>query len=362
MIVLGLESSCDETAAALLQEGTRILSSAVASQIDVHHHYGGVVPELASREHVDNIVVVVQECFRQAAREGRPLGFQDLDGIAVTRGPGLMGALLVGLAYAKGLAYALDIPLLGVNHLQGHLASIFLEHPKAELPALALVVSGGHTNLYYLKEGGGEEAREGGQAAGFQSELLIRTLDDAAGEALDKLSKLLGLGYPGGPVIERLAGRGNPQAVRFTLPKIGDGSHSFSFSGLKTAALRHVKRQKLTPLTADQADDPEKLPKSVLDLAASFQKAVVDQLLDRLQHFLSGRRVRSVHISGGVSCNSELRRRARSLFQQRGLPVYFPSPPLTTDNAAMIAAAGYRRLAAGQRDDWNLKANPSLRL
>ncbi|HSR54051.1 MAG TPA: tRNA (adenosine(37)-N6)-threonylcarbamoyltransferase complex transferase subunit TsaD [Acidobacteriota bacterium] len=349
MIVLGIESSCDETAAALLRDGTSILSSSVASQIDVHRDYGGVVPELASREHVDNIALVVEDCLRQAGRAGHRLSFEDLDAVAVTRGPGLMGALLVGLAYAKGLAYSLGIPFLGVNHLEGHLASIFLEHPKAELPALALVVSGGHTNLYHLRQD-------------LQAELLVRTLDDAAGEALDKLSKLLGLGYPGGPVIERLARRGDPQAVSFTLPKIGDGSHSFSFSGLKTAALRHAQQNKLPSLSPQQADEPANLPQAVLDLAASFQKAVVDQLLDRLEHFLSGRRVRSIQLSGGVSCNSVLRERARRRFEERQIPVYFPSPPLTTDNAAMIAAAGYRRLASGQSDSWDLKADPNLRI
>ena len=354
MIILGIESSCDETAAALLEDGKRILASLVSSQVQVHRDYGGVVPELASREHVDNIVVVVEACFEEAARQGFSLGWKDLDAVAATRGPGLMGALLVGMTYAKAVAYALQIPFLGVNHLQGHIGSIFLDHPQAEVPALSLVVSGGHTNLYHLNPSGG-------------SQLLARTLDDAAGEALDKLSKLLGLGYPGGPVIDRLAKQGDPEAVRFTLPRIKAASKSgvdaFSFSGLKSAALRHVRQNKLPQLTYQQAEQPGQIPRQLLDLLASYQKAVIDQLISRLEQGLSsGREVRAIHLSGGVSCNSELRRRAAEHFEGRGIPVYFPPPALTTDNAAMIAAAASQRLADGQSDPWDLAADPNLRV
>ncbi len=343
MIILGIESSCDETAAALLQDGRRILSSVVSSQIEIHREYGGVVPELASREHVENLAPVVSSCLRQA---GCSLG--DVDAVAATRGPGLMGALLAGMAYAKGLAYALQLPFLGVNHLEGHIASVFLDHPEAELPALSLVVSGGHTNLYLLDGQG-------------KCRLLARTLDDAAGEALDKLAKLLGLGYPGGPAIDRLSASGDPDAVPFSLPKINDGSESFSFSGLKTAALRHVRQKGFQPFMPEDVEDPANLPGEALDLIASYQKAVVDQLLDRIFKFLPGREIRSVHFSGGVSCNSELRRTGRERLADLGLPAYFPRPELTTDNAVMIAAAADRRVRAGESDPWTLKADPNLR-
>lgn len=345
MNVLGIESSCDETAAAVVQDGRDILSSVVASQVATHQAYGGVVPELASREHVDNICYVVEQSLRLAN-----LGWSKIDAIAVTRGPGLVGALLVGLSYTKAAAYGLGIPFLGVNHLEGHLYSIYLDYPSAETPALSLVVSGGHTNLYFLKEVGNYV-------------LLARTRDDAAGESLDKLSKHLGLGYPGGPVIERLAKKGNPGAVPFTLPKISDGTLDFSFSGLKTAALRHVRDRKLSP--ASPVEDPTALAESpeILDLAASFQEAVIRQLIDRMDRALErGRSVRSVQVSGGVSCNRRLREALQDFFAAKDLPVYFPKPELTTDNAAMIAAAGYLRLRYGESDPWDLEAAPSLRL
>ncbi len=341
MLILGIESSCDETAASVLQDGTHIRSSVVASQAATHHAFGGVVPELASREHVDNIARVVDMALQQAG-----CGFSDLEGVAVTRGPGLMGALLVGLSYAKGLAYRLQIPFLGVNHLEGHLLSIFLDNAKAELPALSLVVSGGHTNLYLVTKK-------------LDYRLLSRSRDDAAGEALDKLSKMLDLGYPGGPMIERLASHGNSEAVAFTMPKISDGSLDFSFSGLKSAARRLLQEHPGPKL------DPEDLgaaPSRIADLAASFQKAVVDQLLLRSRQALEPQDVRSFHLSGGVSCNRYLRARAADEFANLGLPVYFPHPSLTTDNAAMIAAAGYTRLQAGDRDAWDLPADPSLQV
>ena len=344
MITLGLESSCDETAAAVLENGDRLLSSVVASQVSTHHDFGGVVPELASREHINNICQVVAQALSRAG-----LTFQSLDAIAVTQGPGLVGALLVGLTYAKGLAFALGIPFVGVNHLQGHIASVLLENPVAEFPALALVVSGGHTSLYYM-------------TSPTQAEPLARTLDDAAGEALDKLAKLLGLGYPGGPVIDRLSEFGNANAVSFPLPRIKSGELAFSFSGLKSAAVRYVSQQGILPLQRGAARDPKQVPSQVLDLLASYQKSIVDQLIDRLDQSLSGRQVRSIQLSGGVSCNSELRQRVRKHFEEEGIQVYYPSLDLTTDNAAMIAAAGVLRLRAGQRDDWALQADPNLAL
>ncbi len=346
MNVLGIETSCDETAAALVEDGRRILSNVVASQVDVHAVYGGVVPELASREHASNINHVVDLCLAQAWKGGST--WDRVDGIAVTRGPGLVGALLVGMAYAKALAFALEIPMVGVNHLEGHIRSVPLEHPEAELPALALVVSGGHTSLFHLEDG--NSCRE-----------LSRTRDDAAGEALDKLSKALGLGYPGGPVIDRLAPLGNPKAVRFSLPRTKGAELDFSFSGIKTAALRHCRLEGIQPVEPGFAKSPERIPKAMLDLVASYQKCVVDQLLDRIEKAWKRRDARSIQISGGVSANSELRRRAADHFRDRA-PVYFPSLLLSTDNAAMIAATGHRRLAAGERDSWDLTAEPNLPL
>lgn len=340
MNILGIETSCDETAAAVVEDGRRIRSSVVASQVRVHRDYGGVVPELASREHVDNICYVVQRALQEAE-----VSWEDVDGIAVTRGPGLVGALLVGLTYAKALAFARGLPFVGVNHLEGHLYSVFLEHPDAPVPALSLVVSGGHTNLYLL----GEDRRD--------YRLLARTRDDAAGEALDKLAKFLGLGYPGGPVIERLASQGDPRSVSFAVPRFSDGSLDFSYSGLKTAALRHARSLKLAfPL------DPTRLPAAVLDLAASYQQAVIDQLIDRLEKALEHVRVAAIHVSGGVSCNRALRAALEQHFAASGLRVLFPRPALTTDNAAMIAGAAYPRLSRGERDGWRLTAEAVLAL
>ncbi len=344
MKVLGIESSCDETAAAVVEDGRRIRSSAVASQVSVHRSYGGVVPELASREHVDNICVVVDQALEDAETT-----WDEVEAVAVTRGPGLVGALLVGLAYAKAAAYARGIPFLGVNHLEGHIYSVFLDYPKAELPALSLVVSGGHTNLYVLHEIG-------------RYELIAKSRDDAAGEALDKLAKHIGLGYPGGPVIERLAGRGDASRFTFTLQKITDGSLDFSFSGLKTAALREVRHRKIRRFDPTDPPEEDSLPQSVLDLAAGFQGAIIDQLLDRVEKARHDHDVRSVHISGGVSCNRTLRHTFTEFFRPRNLPVYYPHPSLTTDNAAMIAAAGYLRLRHGESDAWDLAPDPNLAL
>ena len=349
MIVLGIESSCDETAAALLSEDRTILSSVVASQIAVHSDFGGVVPELASREHVENLCPVIQRCLEEAGGKGNPLTWRDIQAIAVTRGPGLVGALLVGMAYAKGLAYALGIPFLGINHLQGHICSIFLDHPEAELPALSLVASGGHTSLFYLEDVTNPQE-------------IARTRDDAAGEALDKLAKLLGFGYPGGPIIDQLAPRGNPEAVHFSLPKFSDHSIDFSFSGIKTAALRYVQGHEIPPVEKSGSHHLAATPSVILDLLASYQRSIVDQLLDRLDRALKGRNVCSIHISGGVSCNREVRRRSKEFFANQNLPVYYPRPSLTTDNAAMVAAAALLRIRRGFFDGWDLSADPNLTL
>ena len=361
MYLLGIESSCDETAAAVVESGERLLSNVVASQFDVHRRYGGVVPELASREHLRAIVPVVRQAVEEAG-----IGYGDLGAIAVTCGPGLAGSLLVGLCYAKSLSLALGCPLIAVNHLEGHIHAVVLEqkqkNAEIEFPALALVVSGGHTHLYLVRSAAGR----------FDYQLLGRTRDDAAGEAFDKVAKLLGLGYPGGPVIDRLARHGHPNAVRFTSPKMKGNALDFSFSGLKTAVLRHVQaagmeaeiarrkemlRDKHRPTVEQWL---EVTPPVTLDLIASFQQAVAEELL---RHALAAARqhdARSVIISGGVACNSWLRERfSRDV---GGYPVYFPHPRLSTDNAAMIAAAAYPKFLAGVFADLSLTAEPALAL
>jgi N6-L-threonylcarbamoyladenine synthase len=348
MLVLGIESSCDETAAALVVDGQTVLSNVVASQVKTHRGYGGVVPELASREHLRNIGYVVHRAFRDAGwRE------QDIDGIAVTQGPGLIGSLLVGLSFAKAMAFSLKKPLVPVNHIEGHIYSAFIEHPGIAYPLLALVVSGGHTSLISSPEPGT-----------YQS--VARTRDDAAGEALDKLSKFLGLGYPGGPVIDRLASGGDPGSFTFSIPKISDGSLDFSFSGFKTAALRHIEQAGIKPRRR-----PGKVSKQILDLVASYQHAIVETLVGQTGKASRLLRPRSILLVGGVACNSLLRRRFKEAFEkpaagQKAAPdmvhVYYPSPVLTTDNAAMIAAAGSPKLLNPGPLPLDLDARADLRL
>jgi N6-L-threonylcarbamoyladenine synthase len=339
MLVLGIETSCDETAAAIVRDGREILSSVIASQIETHKRFGGVVPEIASREHLDKIVPIVEEAFTRAQ-----LSKSDIDGIAVTAGPGLVGSLLVGVSYAKGMAFALKKPIVGVNHIEGHIYSVAFENPPVEYPALALVVSGGHTNLFAVPEPG-------------KYKVIARTRDDAAGEAFDKVAKMLGLGYPGGPVIERLAREGNPSAVRFTLPRMGDGSPDFSFSGLKTAVTKHVRENGLQPV--ENRAEPKQ---EIKDLAASFQSVVVRSLVTTMENIAEEYLPRTLIVAGGVACNGALREACRTAAQRLGLPVYFPSPHLSTDNAAMIAAAGTVKLEAGERGGWDLNADVTLRL
>ena len=358
MRILGIESSCDETAAAVVEDGERVLSSVVASQLETHGKYGGVVPELASREHLRAIVPVVRLAMERAAS-----GWSDLAAIAVTEGPGLVGSLLVGVTYAKALCYSRGIPLLGVNHIEGHIHAVMLEARRAgtpvELPALALVVSGGHTHLFAV----GED---------FEYRLLGRTRDDAAGEAFDKVAKLLGFGYPGGPVIDRLARHGTSRPGMFTIAKMKGNPLDFSFSGLKTAALRWTQARDLTAeiearralLRSEPAPDDEQwlavTPRETLDMMASFQATVVEELLRRAQRSAAEMGARSVIISGGVACNSGLRAAARTA--RLGMPVRFPSPGLSTDNAAMIAAAAFRKFERGQFADFTLSAKANLAL
>ena len=374
-LILAIESSCDETAAAVVRGGREALSNVVASQMNLHANYGGVVPELASREHLRNIVPVVREAMSRAG-----VGFDDLDAVAVTEGPGLAGALLVGITYAKALTLGLDKPLIGVNHLEGHIHAVLMEAGQRvgdAVPLLALVVSGGHTHLY-LAEQGAEGV--------WRYRNVGRTVDDAAGEAYDKVAKLLGLGYPGGPWIDGLARWGNPHAVPFRFQPIKHResrhqnddapSFDFSFSGIKTAVLRYIEtnhmRERVDARRAALAKRPEWKPgldeaaalcdAQTLDLIASFQYAVVRNLLRQTFAAAESFGARGVVVSGGVAANSELRRRFQAEADKRRLPVAFPSLALSTDNAAMIAAAAWPKFVAGEVASDSLGATPQLRL
>ncbi len=394
-LILGIESSCDETAASVVRAGSDVLSNVIASQIDLHAAYGGVVPELASREHLRNIVPVVREAISRAG-----ITLQDLDAVAVTEGPGLAGALLVGILYAKALAFGLGKPLIAINHLEGHIHAVLMQHPllaaepgsvmspgSQSQPLLALVVSGGHTHLYL--------AHRQRESAAWSYENIGRTVDDAAGEAFDKVAKLLGLGYPGGPWIDALAAFGDPSAVRFAFHAIKsrhrrtrDGgcqdrvedreNFDFSFSGIKTAVLRYTQTHQMTALiearktrlaqelSANPALKPADLrhlcDQQTLDLVASFQAAVVGNLVR--QTFAAAERygVCGILVSGGVSANGELRRRFRVEALKRNVPIAFPSISLATDNAAMIAAAAWPRLCDNDLAPESMSAAPQLKL
>ena len=339
MRILAIESSCDETAAAVVEDGRHILSSVISTQIEIHAKWGGVVPELASRRHLESIGLVVDQALAAAHTE-----VDAIDAIAVTYGPGLVGSLLVGLEYAKALAWAHGKPLIPVHHIAGHIHAPFLAFDRIPLPAIALVVSGGHTSLFLMKELG-------------VYELLSRTRDDAAGEAYDKVAKLLGLGYPGGPVIDRLAEGANDQAVEFTIARIKDGRADFSFSGIKTAVLLHVRREGIPPVA-----DPGDVPARVRDLVASFQRAVVSALVRGLAKAAREHRPRSLILTGGVAANSLLRREGERAARELGLPIFIPPLSLTTDNAAMIAAAGFVGFRRGARATLALNAEPHLPL
>lgn len=376
--ILGIESSCDETAAAVVRSGAHTLSNVVLSQFSTHQPYGGVVPELASREHLRGIVPVVRRALEQAGRT-----YENVDAIAVTQGPGLAGALLVGVTYAKALAFALEKPLIAVNHLEGHIHAVLLDEKQRgnrdfQFPVLALVVSGGHTHLYFC-----DVHRQNGRE-GWSYKLVGRTRDDAAGEAYDKVAKLLGLGYPGGPIIDRLAKHGNPEAIRFPPAQIKGVDRSrhmeertsfdFSFSGIKTAVLRHVeshgllasveaRRRKLGSFSKPKPEDYlAHCDKAALDLIASFQRAVVEDLVGKTLNAARELQAATLFVTGGVAANSELRQRFEERAAQEGLPVYFPSRPLSTDNAAMIAAAAYPKFLAGAFAEPEFSAEASLSL
>ncbi|MFZ1699536.1 MAG: tRNA (adenosine(37)-N6)-threonylcarbamoyltransferase complex transferase subunit TsaD [Pyrinomonadaceae bacterium] len=339
MLVLGIESSCDETAAAVVRDGREILSSIIASQIEMHKPWGGVMPELASREHLEKIEPIVAEAINVSG-----VTLADIDAIAVTQGPGLIGSLLVGVCYAKSLAYSLDIPFVGVNHIEGHVYSVAFENPAVEYPALALIVSGGHTNIFEIKQPGSYK-------------VLSRTRDDAAGEAFDKVAKMLELGYPGGPIIEKLAAEGDASHVRFPQAKISDGRPDLSFSGLKTAVARYIRENEVEPHSNGNCHSQE-----IKDVAASFQAAVIAALVGTLEKLAGITKPKTLIVAGGVACNLALKDAAQSVARRLGLPVYFPSKHLSTDNAAMIAAAGHFHLTSGTQGELAMTADVSLRL
>jgi N6-L-threonylcarbamoyladenine synthase len=324
MIILAVESSCDDTGAALVEDGKKILANCLSSQDEVHKHYGGVVPELASRRHLESIVPVLRGVLDQAH-----MSLDQVGGVAVTRGPGLVGSLLVGIMAAKAIAQATALPLVGVNHLMGHLLAIFLEH-EVDFPFVGMVASGGHTALYLVE--------------GFTAfRLLGRTRDDAAGEAFDKVAKYLGLGYPGGMVIEQLANRGDSQAISFPRAYLAKESLDFSFSGIKTAVVNYCRSH-------PPSDD------GIADIAASFQEAVVDVLVDKIVWAAQRYNVTRAVVAGGVAANSRLRRRLTTVGEGAGIQMYFPSPFLCRDNAAMIGVAGFHLLREGRRDGLDMSA------
>lgn len=329
-LVLGIESSCDETAAAVVADGRRVLSNIIASQVDLHQRYGGVVPEIASRKHLEALLPTLDAALTDAG-----VGLDDLDAVAVTRGPGLVGTLLVGLSAAKALAFATGLPLIGVNHLEGHIYANFLVEDLPVFPLVCLIVSGGHTDLIYMR-------------SHADRELLGRTRDDAAGEAFDKVARVLGLGYPGGPKVEALARQGRPGMVALPTPHVE--GFDFSFSGLKTAVLQTAR--KLGAMSEQQ----------LADLARAFQDTVVDVLAGKLVHAARERRAHQVMLAGGVASNGALRAAVQERAMAAGLRFSFPPPVLCTDNAAMIAAAGYYALQAGHTDGLDINADPSLPL
>lgn len=332
--ILALETSCDETAAAVVVNGREVLSNIISSQIDTHTKFGGVVPEVASRKHIEVISIVVEEALQEAK-----LTLKDIDAVAVTYGPGLVGALLVGVQYAKGLAYALKKPLIGVNHIEGHISANFIDHKNLEPPFVCLVVSGGHTFIVYMKDYG-------------EFEVLGQTRDDAAGEAFDKVARAIGLGYPGGPKIDKISKEGNNEAITFPRANFHDKDClDFSFSGIKSAVLNYINKMNMKDEEINKAD-----------LAASFQKAVVDVLVDNALRACEIKKVNKIAIAGGVASNSTLRETMIKEGRKKGIEVLFPAPILCTDNAAMIGSAAYYEFIKGKRAPLELNAVPNLKL
>ncbi len=330
--ILAIETSCDETAAAVVENG-RVLSNIISSQIDVHKVFGGVVPEIASRKHIEKINQVITQALEEAG-----CTLSDVDAVGVTYGPGLVGALLVGVAEAKAISYAKNIPLVGVHHIEGHISANYIENPDLKPPFLCLVVSGGHTHLVRALDYG-------------VYEILGRTRDDAAGEAFDKVARAIGLGYPGGPKIEEAARKGNPHAVEFPRARVGDSPYDFSFSGLKSAVLNHLNSCRMKGIPVIQAD-----------IAASFQKAVTDVLIGNAVKAMEDTGMKQFAIAGGVASNAALREGMRAACGERGVAFYHPSPVFCTDNAAMIGIAAYHEYRKGRRDGLELNAVPNLKL
>ncbi|MCD8232058.1 MAG: tRNA (adenosine(37)-N6)-threonylcarbamoyltransferase complex transferase subunit TsaD [Clostridiales bacterium] len=331
--ILAIESSCDETAAAVVRNGREVLSNVISSQIALHTLYGGVVPEIASRKHIEKINQVIEEALRQAE-----MTLDDITAVAVTYGPGLVGALLVGVAEAKAICYARKLPLIGVHHIEGHISANYIENKELEPPFLCLVVSGGHTHLVNVVDYG-------------KYEILGKTRDDAAGEAFDKVARAIGLGYPGGPKIEKAAREGDADAIFFPRAKISDNPFDFSFSGVKSAVLNYINSCKMKNIPIVQAD-----------IAASFQKAVVDVLISHAMNAAKETGAKKLAIAGGVASNGYLREGMRQACGEHGIEFYHPSPILCTDNAAMIGAAGYYEYLSGTRHGWDLNAIPNLKL
>ena len=331
--ILAIESSCDETAATVVKNGREVLSNIISSQIALHTLYGGVVPEIASRKHIEKINYVIKEALAEAG-----MGLKDMDAIGVTYGPGLVGALLVGVAEAKAISYASGVPLVGVHHIEGHISANYIENKELEPPFICLVVSGGHTHLVVVKDYG-------------KYEIIGHTRDDAAGEAFDKVARAIGLGYPGGPKIDKLAKEGNPDAIHFPRAKVEDSPYDFSFSGVKSAVLNHLNGCKMKGEPIVEAD-----------IAASFQKAVCDVLVGHAIQAVKDYKIPKLAMAGGVASNSALRAAMKEACDKQGIPLYYPSPILCTDNAAMIGAAAYYEYMAGTRSGLDLNAVPNLKL
>ena len=330
---LGIESSCDETSVSVVKNGREVLSNVINSQVPIHEKFGGVVPEIASRKHIEKINQVIEQALSDAQ-----MTLDDIDAIGVTYGPGLVGALLVGVAEAKAISYAKKIPLVGVHHIEGHISANYIENPDLEPPFLCLVVSGGHTHLVKVKDYGCYE-------------VLGRTRDDAAGEAFDKVARAIGLGYPGGPKIEKVSHEGNPKAIDFPRAKIADGEYDFSFSGLKSAVLNYLNGCRMKDVPINQAD-----------VAASFQQSVTDVLVGHARHAIRQYGMKKFAIAGGVASNGTIRAAVEQMCEEEGVQFYRPSPVLCTDNAAMIGAAAYYDFIAGKRSGLDLNAVPNLRL
>ncbi len=333
VLILAIESSCDETAAAVVKNGREVLSNVIFSQIDLHTVYGGVVPEIASRKHIDKINQVIEEALQKAG-----VTLEDLSAIAVTYGPGLVGALLVGVSAAKAIAFATGLPLIGVHHIEGHISANYIANPTLEPPFVCLVVSGGHTHLVSVKDYG-------------EYEILGRTRDDAAGEAFDKVARAIGLGYPGGPKIDKISKEGNPKAIRFPRAKVGDGEYDFSFSGLKSAVLNYLNGCQMKGEEVHTAD-----------VAASFQQAVIDVLVGHSMDAIEKYDLDKFTIAGGVASNASLRKAFEDACAEKGIEFFLPPPVLCTDNAAMIGAAAYYEYMKGIRHGYDLNAVPNLKL